>query len=138
MTRRSFASQRGGPFRRSRFAVPVTAPVLAAVAAFGLSGCASISEKFAATASQMPGIGLPAGAPERPATPVAYPSVHDIPPPRNSVTLTSPEQQQLEDDLVAARDRQQTSAGVALQAKKKKDQPAPGKVVPASSRASIY
>jgi hypothetical protein len=41
-------------------------PVVAAVAAACLSGCASISEKFAETASQMPVIGVPEGAPQRP------------------------------------------------------------------------
>lgn len=112
-------------------------PVMAAiVAAVGLSGCASISEKFANSASQLPGIGLPAGAPERPSTPVAYPAVHDIPPPRNSVMLTSTEATQLENDLATARDQQQSAVGMKPQAKKKKDLPA--KVVPVSSRASIY
>jgi len=109
------------------------------VASASLSGCASISQKFADTASQMPGIGLPAGAPERPAEPTAFPAVHDIPPPRNSVTLTNTEQQTLEDDLVAARDRQQAVAGVPLQSTlNKKKQAPPPKVVPVSSRASIY
>ena len=51
----------------------------------------------------MPGIGLPAGTPQRTAEPVAFPAVHDVPPPRNSVTLTNLEQQKLEEDLVAAR-----------------------------------
>ena len=129
MERRGTASRHEGAFRRCRF----VASMLAAAA--GLSGCASISEKFRDSASQMPGIGLPAGAPERTAEQAGYPAVHDIPPPRNSVTLTNMEQQTLQDDLVAARDQQQRTAGMAPQPKKKKDQP---KVVPVSSRASIY
>ncbi len=88
--RREDASGRGAAF--------VAAPVVAAIAGRGraLPAAASISEKFAETASQMPGIGLPAGAPERPAEPTAYPAVHDIPPPRNSVVLTNIEQRKLE------------------------------------------
>jgi hypothetical protein len=124
---------RGKSALRCRLAMPVMSAIVAAV---GLSGCASISEKFADSASHLPGIGLPAGTPERPATPAAYPAVHDIPPPRNSVTLTSTEATQLENDLATARDQQQSAVGMKPQAKKKKDQPA--KVVPVSSRASIY
>jgi hypothetical protein len=132
MKRRGFALRHESASWRARFAMPI----VAAVAAAGLSGCASISEKFADTASQMPGIGLPAGTPERPSAPAAYPAVHDIPPPRNSVMLTSTEATQLENDLATARDQQQTAAGGGPQSKKKPKTPA--KVVPVSSRASIY
>ena len=86
----------------------------------------------------MPGIGLPSTAPERPANPPAYPAVHDIPPPRNSVTLTNFEQQKLEEDLVAARDQQQGSVGIPLQQKKKDKQPQQQKITPVSSSRSIY
>jgi hypothetical protein len=113
------------------------APVLAAVTAFALSGCASISQKFAGTASQLPAIGLPAGTPERPSTPVAYPAVHDIPPPRNSVVLTNTEAAQLEIDLATARDQQRTSVGLSP-AKKKKSPRDPKSIDPASSARSIY
>jgi hypothetical protein len=131
--------QRGSALRyesaswRCRLAVPI----LAAVAAAGLSGCGSISQKFAETASQMPAVGLPAGAPERPSTPVAFPAVHDIPPPRNSATLTNTEAEQLEDDLATARDKQQSGVGLTPQSKKNQKKP-PAKVIPVSSRASIY
>lgn len=108
--------------------------------AAGLSGCAGISQKFADTASQMPGIGLPSTAPERPVLPPAYPAVHDVPPPRNSVVLTNFEQQKLEDDLVAARDQQQAAVGVRLQPKKKDNQPQQPQrqIAPVSSSRSIY
>jgi hypothetical protein len=49
--------------------------------------------------------GLPADAPERPATATAYPAVHNMPPARNSTPLSYVQQKQLEDDLVAARNR---------------------------------
>jgi hypothetical protein len=49
--------------------------------------------------------GLPEAAPQRPATPAAYPAVHEMPPPRSSTVLTDAEQKKLEDDLVAARNR---------------------------------
>jgi hypothetical protein len=54
--------------------------------------------------------GLPEGAPERPATPYAYPDVHDMPPQRQGAVLTSAEQKQLEDDLAAARKRAEAAA----------------------------
>ena len=115
--------------RRWRLAVAM----VAAAAAAGLSGCASISEKFAETASQMP-----ASTPDRPAAPPAYPAVHDIPPPRNSVVLTNTEAAQLEADLVTARDQQQSGVGLKPQPKKNEKKPPPAKVVPVSSRSSIY
>jgi hypothetical protein len=88
-------------------------PLLAVALGFALSGCGSISEKFAETASQAPQIGLPGNAPARP-TQMAYPAVHDVPPPRTATVLTDVEQQKLESDLLAARKQQQTAAGVPL------------------------
>ena len=65
-------------------------------------------------------------------------------PPRNSVTLTSTEKVQMESDLVGARNEQQEVVGIRVKPEKKKDQkaqpvqPPQGRVIPASSRASIY
>jgi hypothetical protein len=50
--------------------------------------------------------GLPAGTPERPATPVGYPAVHDMPPPRTSAVLTADEQKKAAAELAAAREQQ--------------------------------
>jgi hypothetical protein len=112
---------------------------LALIAAAGLSGCADISQKFAATASQMPYVGLSSDAPARPAVQGAYPAVHDMPAPRNNVMLTDIEQQKLEDDLTVARDRQQHAVGLPPADAKKKAKPAPPqRVVPVSSSQSIY
>ena len=94
-------------------------PVLAVAAALCLSGCASISQKFAETASQLPQVGLSANAPARPAEQMAYPAVHDVPPPRTATVLTDIEQQKLETDLVSARDQQQIAAGVPVADRKK-------------------
>jgi hypothetical protein len=49
--------------------------------------------------------GLPGDAPDRPAAPAAYPAVHNMPPSRNTTPLSYDQQKQLEDDLVAARNR---------------------------------
>ena len=49
--------------------------------------------------------GLPAGAPERPASIGPYPAVHDIPAARDRETLTDYEQKKLENDLIRTRDR---------------------------------
>ena len=49
--------------------------------------------------------GLPEGAPERPVTEAAYPAVHNMPPARSTAPLNNDQQKQLEDNLVAARNR---------------------------------
>ena len=63
--------------------------------------------------SEMPAAigGLPAGTPERPSTPPAFPAVHDMPPPRDDTVLTDAEQKKVQADLMAARDRQTKRAG---------------------------
>src|SRR5579884_2387906 len=55
--------------------------------------------------------GLPQGAPPRPATPPAYPAVHDMPPPRASAVLTEGEKKKVEAELAALREHQEKRAG---------------------------
>jgi len=52
-------------------------------------------------------LGLPAGAPARPAAPYEYPAVHDMPPDRATAPLSEEEQVRLEKELANARDRQE-------------------------------
>ena len=80
------------------------------VVAAVITGCAA-----ATIADHMPAAvgGLPEGAPPRPETPSAYPAVHDMPPPRSDTVLTSEEQQKVEDELVAVRNRAATAGGPA-------------------------
>ena len=108
-------------------------PGLAVVAAVWLSGCASMSQKMADGASQLPHVGLSANAPARPAEPMAYPAVHDVPPPRTAAVLTNVEQHKLETDLISARDQQQTAAGVPVATRKKKE---PAKTEPAKNEST--
>jgi hypothetical protein len=119
-----------------------------AIAAAGLSACASFSEKMAGTMSELPAVGLPADSPARPSDAMAFPAVHDMPPPRTTAVLTGIEQKKFEDDLLAARKEQQKTAGTAQagpkaetknrkEAKKepKKTPPSePGYISPSSSR----
>jgi hypothetical protein len=91
-----------------KLAIPVVSAVL-------LTGCGMISHKFLEAESQMPGIGLPADAPERTGGPAAYPAVHDVPPPRDTATLTAVERADAERRLVAARTEQQ-GIGTAIRA----------------------
>lgn len=116
-------------------ATKVVALMAGLAAAAALSACASISEKVAGAMSEVPVIGLPAGAPARPASPPPYPAVHDMPPPRTNAVLTEIERQKMETDLIAARERQQAAAGTRSAASKK---PPPPRVVPVSSGSSIY
>jgi hypothetical protein len=82
---------------------------LAPLAAAMLCSCSST------VLSQMPSSvgGIPAGTPERPTAPGAYPAVYDMPPPRDDAVLTNDQQQQVQDDLIAARDRQVKRSGAA-------------------------
>jgi hypothetical protein len=76
------------------------APALLLAAAALLSACSS-------TIADLPApIGLPQGAPERPAVEGDYPAVGDMPPARPTVVLTEQERKKAEDELIAARDRQ--------------------------------
>ena len=83
-----------------------------AVLSLSLAGCGSIADKFSQVMADAPGVGLPAGTPERPVTPAAYPAVHDMPQARPAA-LSGPEQIKMEDELVAARNRQQALVGQA-------------------------
>jgi hypothetical protein len=102
-----------------------------------LAACGSVSEQLAERASQAPGIGLPANAPERPATPVDFPAVHDMPPARPAALLNEAEQQKLEKDLLAARARNQASAGLPVTPAPPERKPdAPGR--PPAASKPIY
>jgi hypothetical protein len=70
--------------------------------ALTLGGCS------AATLGDMPSQtgALPAGTPERSATPMGYPAVHDMPPARTDIVLTKDEQKKAEAELTAARQDQ--------------------------------
>jgi hypothetical protein len=57
--------------------------------------------------------GLPEGTPERSATPVPYPAVHDMPAERNSTVLTADEQKKAAAELAAARSVQEKRAAAA-------------------------
>lgn len=93
---------------RSRVHPPVRLTALVAVAVLGLAagGCAS-------TVADAPLVGLPANTPARPATPGQYLPVHDLPTPRQETVLNPQQQDQLENDLRAARDRQASGAQAA-------------------------
>ncbi|HEX7883795.1 MAG TPA: hypothetical protein VF499_13800, partial [Afipia sp.] len=71
-----------------------------------LGGCAS-------TIADAPLLGLPANTPARPATPAEYLPVHDVPAPRQETVLDQAQQDKLEKDLLAARDRQASGAKAA-------------------------
>jgi hypothetical protein len=92
---------RSSPQLWSGFARPLTLLAASFAVAAMMSGCASSVADRVPTAVG----GLPEGTPPRPETPSAYPAVHDMPPPRTETVLTSEQQKQVEDELVAARER---------------------------------
>jgi hypothetical protein len=60
--------------------------------------------------ADMPGVGLPADAPERPKEAGGYLPVHDLPPERNEEAMKPAELAKIQADLTAARDRQATAS----------------------------
>ena len=73
------------------------------LSALALGGC-SIS------IADLPLVGTPADAPERPKEAGAYLPVHDVPPDRGEPELAPAERAKIEAELVAARDRQASAA----------------------------
>jgi hypothetical protein len=71
--------------------------------ALALGGCST-------QIADMPGVGLPANAPERPKEAGAYLPVHDLPPERDEAAIKPAELAKIQAELTAARDRQATSA----------------------------
>ena len=74
--------------------------------AFALGGCST-------QIADMPGVGVPAGAPERPKEAGSYLPVHDLPPERDEQAMKPAELSKIQAELTAARDRQATAAGQA-------------------------
>ncbi|MGD9839446.1 MAG: hypothetical protein AB7F72_14320 [Afipia sp.] len=83
-------------------------PALAGALMLGLAlgGCAS-------QIADAPLMGLPANTPPRPANPGEYLPVHDLPAPRQETVLDQAQQDKLEKELLAARDRQTSGAKAA-------------------------
>jgi hypothetical protein len=73
------------------------------LSAVGLGGC-SIS------IADLPLVGTPADAPERPKDAGAYLPVHDLPPDREEPELAPAERAKIQAELVAARDHQASAA----------------------------
>ena len=72
----------------------------------GLAGCSSVIDHVPTWAG-----GLPEAAPDRSATPPAYPAVHDMPPARNDTVLSEAERKKLKDELNTM--RSQTEANIS-------------------------
>jgi hypothetical protein len=62
--------------------------------------------------ADMPGVGVPTDAPQRPKEAGAYLPVHDLPPDREEAAMKPAELAKIQAELVAARDRQ-ASTGTA-------------------------
>ena len=83
-----------------------------AVTAFALGGCST-------QIADMPGVGLPAGTPERPKEAGGYLPVHDLPPERDEQAIKPAELAKIQSELTAARDRQATASTPAKPPAKK-------------------
>jgi len=72
-------------------------------AALALGGCST-------SIADLPVVGLPADAPPRPKEAGAYLPVHDVPPDRDEAAIKPAELSKIQAELIAARDRQASSA----------------------------
>ena len=81
--------------------------VCAALVSVTLGGCSI-------PVADLPGIGVPAGAPARAENQPAYLPVHDVPPPRDEAVLTADEQKKIQSDLLNARDKQTAQANALV------------------------
>ena len=70
--------------------------------ALAVSGCST-------SIADLPGIGVPADAPDRPKEANSYLPVHDLPPDREEAALKPAERAKIQSELIAARDRQASS-----------------------------
>jgi len=94
---------------RSRHGERVLAAALLLVGAAAVSGCST-----SALVDSLPAaVGLPEGAPERPATPPSFPAVHDMPPARSDSPLSEAERKRLKEELIATRERAARKAAPA-------------------------
>ena len=71
--------------------------------ALALGGCST-------SIADLPLVGTPAGAPERPKENGAYLPVHDLPPDREESAMAPAERAKVQSELIAARDRQASAA----------------------------
>jgi hypothetical protein len=78
--------------------------------AIALGGCST-------QIADMPALGLPADAPERPKDAGGYLPVHDLPPERSEEAIKPAELAKIQADLTAARDRQAVAANPTTPAK---------------------
>src|SRR3954467_6681102 len=81
-----------------------------ALLALPLGGCAT-------SIADLPLVGTPADVPPRPKEVGPYPAVHDMPQDRPEAAMNAAERDKLSSELIAARDRQASSAAAATAAK---------------------
>ncbi len=85
-----------------------------------LAACGSVTSGLSSLPKEVGG--LPDSTPARPATQMAYPAVHDMPPPRTQVVLTPEQVKDAEAELTAVRDRQPGGPPAATAKKDRKKQ----------------
>jgi hypothetical protein len=96
------------------------------IAALALGGCST-------SIADLPAVGTPADAPERPKEPGAYLPVHDLPPNREEAVIPLEEQRKIQAELTAARERQ--AAAVATKDVKPKPETKPEAKAASRSKA---
>lgn len=94
---------------------------LAAIVLAGLSlgACSSVTSGLSSLPKEVGG--LPENTPARPASQMAYPAVHDMPPPRATAVLTPEQVKEAEAELTAVRDRQSKDPSTAKKDRKKQE-----------------
>jgi hypothetical protein len=98
-------------------------------AALALGGCST-------TIADLPAVGTPADAPQRPKEAGAYLPVHDLPPDRVDAIISPAERTKIEAELVAARERQATATETKDGNAKPAPKPAPKSKSKVTSKAT--
>ena len=98
------------------------------IAALALGGCST-------TIADLPAVGTPADAPERPREAGSYLPVHDLPPDRVDAVISPAERAKIEAELIAARERQATATATETKDGKVKPEPKPDPKPAAKSKS---
>jgi len=97
------------------------------IATLVLGGCST-------TIADLPAVGTPAGAPERPKEAGAYLPVHDLPPDRVDAIIPPAERAKIEAELIAAREHQAAAMDTKDGKAKPESKPEPESKLAAKSK----
>ena len=112
----NFAIQRSRNAARGVIAAQLAVLILGGLS---LGACSSVGSALSSLPKELGG--MPEGTPERPATQLSYPAVHDMPPPREAAVLTPEQIKAAKSELTAVREGQPKGTAAAKKNRKKQE-----------------